>query len=77
MAEPTQDKHHDEKFEFPLWKLIKQYAEEMDISYGEAADIKQLEYANTLRYRDLEFEQAEIDKRRKELDDMESGVYRK
>ena len=77
MAEPTQDKHHDEKFEFPLWKLIQQYGEEKDISYGQAADVMQLEYANKLRYRDLEFEEAEINKRRQELNDMERGVYRK
>ena len=75
MAE--QDKHHDEKFEFPLWKLIKQYAEEKDISYGEAADVMQLEYAKNLRYRVKEFNEAEINKRRKELDDMERGVYKK
>ena len=33
MPEPMSDKHYEEKFEFPLWKLIKQRAEENDISY--------------------------------------------
>ena len=26
MAEPTSDKHYEEKFEFPPWKLTKQRA---------------------------------------------------
>jgi len=34
MAEPIPDKHYEEKFEFPLLKLIKQRAEEKDISYS-------------------------------------------
>ena len=27
MLEPTSDKNYEEKFEFPLWKLIKERAE--------------------------------------------------
>ena len=38
MLEPTSDKHYEEKFEFPLWKLIKEYAEENDISYLQASE---------------------------------------
>ena len=36
MAEPMSDKHYEEEFEFPLWKLIKQRADEKDISYHDA-----------------------------------------
>lgn len=76
MAEPIQDKHRWEKFEFPLWKLIKQYAEEKDISYGEAADFMINEYAKCIRYGDTEFEQSEIRKRREEVDNTEQGLYK-
>ena len=70
MAEPVSDKHYEEKFEFPMWKLIKQRAKEKDISYGAAADEMILEYVKTIRYRDLDFERAEFDKRYKELDEL-------
>ena len=67
MAEPTSDKHYEEKFEFPLWKLIKQRAEEKDISYVKAAKLVVPEYVKNIRYRDTEFEDAAIEKRRKEM----------
>ena len=67
MAEPTTDKHYESKFEFPLWKLIKQRAEEKDISYVEASKEVFPEYAKTIRYRDTEFEEEEVHKRAQEL----------
>ena len=70
MVEPISDKHYEEKFEFPLWKLIKERAKEKDISYGAAADEMVFEYGKTIRYRDKEFEEAEIGKRRRELDEL-------
>lgn len=70
MAEPTSDKHYEEKFEFPLWKLIKQRAEEKDVSYIDAADEVLPEYMKNIRYRDKEFERAEYIKRYKELDEL-------
>ncbi len=70
MAEPVSDKHYEEKFEFPLWKLIKQRAEEKDISYIDAADEVLPEYMKTIRYRDTEFEKAEYIKRYQELDEL-------
>ena len=70
MAEPTSDKHYEEKFEFPLLKLIRQRAEEKDISYSEAYKEVQSEYGKTIRYRDTEFEDTEIKKRRKELNEL-------
>ena len=67
MPEPTSEQHYESKFEFPLWKLIKQRAEEKDISYIKAVDEVVPEYVKTIRYRDTEFEDAEIHKRAEEL----------
>ena len=70
MAKSTADEHYEEKFEFPLWKLIKQYAEEKDISYVKAAVEVLQEYEKGIRYRDAAFEEAEIQKRQKELAEL-------
>jgi len=59
-------KHYEEKFEFSLWKLIKDRAEKKDISYARAAEEVVPEYVKTIRYRDVEFEDAAIGKRAKE-----------
>jgi hypothetical protein len=67
MLEPTSDKNYEEKFEFPLWKLIKQRAEEKDISYMAAGEEVVPEYMKTIRYQDKDFEEAEIAKRRDEV----------
>jgi hypothetical protein len=56
MAEPMSDKHFEDKFEFPLWNLIKQLAEKKDISYHDAAlEVVPL-YVKTVKYGDIEFE---------------------
>jgi len=70
MAEPVSDKHYEEKFEFPLWKLIKQRAEEKDISYVDATAEVVPEYIKTIRYRDEEFEREVINKRSRELTEL-------
>ena len=70
MPEPTSDKHYEEKFEFPLWTLIKQRAEEKDISYVAASEEVVPEYVKTIRYRDTEFEDAAIQKRAKEVAEL-------
>ena len=70
MAEATSDKHYEEKFEFPLWRLIKQRAEEKDISYIRASEEIVPEYIKIIRYRDTEFEDREIKKRVKAMDDL-------
>lgn len=70
MAEPMSDKYYEEKFEFPLWKLIKQRAEEKDISYAAASKEIVPEYVKTIRYRDTEFENATIQKRVEELNKL-------
>ena len=70
MGKNTADDHYEEKFEFPLWKLIKQRAEEKDISYLQASKEVLPEYQKGIRYRDEEFEKAEIGKRQKELAEL-------
>ncbi len=67
MAEETSDKHYEEKFEFELWKLIKQRAEEKDISYHDATLEVAPDFQKTIRYRDREFEQGEIQKWREDM----------
>jgi len=67
MEKPTSDEHYEERFEFPLWKLIKQRAKEKDISYLAAMNEVSPEYAQSIRYGDREFEDAGIEKRWKEL----------
>ena len=71
MPEPTSDKHYEDKFEFPLWKLIEQRAREKDISYLAASEEVCPEYVKTIRYRDTEFENAAIQKRLKEMKKLE------
>jgi hypothetical protein len=56
MADPTSEKHYESKFVFPLFKLIKERAEEKDISYHDAAREVIPEYVKTIRYGDIEFE---------------------
>ena len=71
MANSTADDHYEEKFEFPLWKLIKQRAEEKDISYVQAAVELLPEYEKNIRYRDTEFEAAAIQKRANDVAEIE------
>ena len=70
MPEPTSDKHYETKFEYPLWKLIKQRAEEKDISYVQASIEVLPEYEKGIRYRDEKYERKEIEKRQKQLDKL-------
>ena len=77
MIEPTSDKHYEEKFEFPLWKLIKKRAEEKDISYLKACEEVLPEYVKTIRYGDKEFEDAAVKKRAKELAELNERERRK
>lgn len=70
MAESLLDSHYEEKFEFPLWKLIKQRAIEKDISYAAASREVLPEYIKTIRYRDTEFEEAAVQERAKEMAEL-------
>jgi len=77
MPESVPDKHYEEKFEFPLWKMIKQRAEQKDISYLKAAMEVMPEYAKTIRYDDTEWENAQIRQRNKELIELRERESKK
>lgn len=70
MAEPISDKHYEEKFEFPLWKMIKQCAEEKDISYAAACWEAVEEYQKTIKYKDMEWVDAQVRRRKKEMAEL-------
>jgi len=53
---------YEREFEFPFWKLVKQRAEEKDISYSDAAAEVCPEYSKTLRIRDTEWSDEQIAK---------------
>jgi hypothetical protein len=67
MPKDARADHYESEFEFPLWTLIKAYAEEHDVSYIEACSIVTPEYEKGIRYRDIEFENEEIGRRRAEM----------
>jgi len=54
------NEHYEEKFEFPFWKLVREYAEEHDVSYSDAAAAVCPQYCATIRYRDNEWTDAQI-----------------
>jgi hypothetical protein len=70
MAESNTDDHYESTFENPLWKLIKKRAREKDISYLTAAEEVVPEYAKTIKYRDTEYENAEVEKRAKQMTEL-------
>lgn len=53
--------YEEENFEFPLFKLVREKAEELDISYHDALVLVKPDYVRTCRYGDVEFEQTAID----------------
>lgn len=52
--------HYEEKFHFELMDLIRQRAEEKDISYCQAAAEVEPEFSRTTRVRDVEWSDAQI-----------------
>ncbi len=70
MAEPTSEKHYEDKFHYPLWTLIKKYAEEKDISYAKALAEVLPEYQKSIRYRDEEYENSISRMRLKEMKEV-------
>ena len=78
MVDYTSSEHYEEKFEFPLWKLIQKRAKEKDISYIQATEEVLPDYVKTIRYTDKEFVTQEIEKRHRELESLterqKSGV---
>ena len=53
--------YEEENFEFPLFKLVREKAEELDISYHDALVLVKPDYVRSCRYGDEEFEQKSID----------------
>ena len=51
---------YEEDFEFPILKLVREKAEELDISYHDALKLVKPDYVKTIRYGDEEFEQKVI-----------------
>ncbi len=67
MTKDTAANHYEEKFEFELWKMIKEHAKKNDISYIQAAVEMRPIYEKGIRYRDTEFEAALIKQRADQL----------
>ena len=67
MALRDENGHYESEFEYPLWKLIQQMAEEKGISYSEAFIEVLSEYGKGIRYRDEEYYKLEVEKREKEM----------
>ncbi len=68
--EATSDKHYETPWESPLWKMIKQRADEKDISYSQAWKEVSKEHFKMLRYRDTEFEDAAVKKMNQEMAEL-------
>ena len=51
---------YEEKFEFPILKLVREKAEELDISYHDALVLVKPDYVRTIRYGDTAFEEETI-----------------
>ena len=64
---PQLDDHYEDEFEFELWRKIQDKAEEMNCSYDKASRVVLPEWMKGIRYRDTEFEDALINKRRQEM----------
>ena len=70
MAIADEQGHYESKFEFPLWKIIKQHAQKRDISYQQASLEVLPEYEKGIRYRDTAYEEEVISKRLKEMAEL-------
>ena len=46
--------YEEENFEYPLFKLVREKAEELDISYHDALVLVKPDYVRTCRYGDEE-----------------------
>jgi len=71
------DEHYEDKFEFPLWRLIKKRAEEKDISYAAAYREVLPEYEKTIRYQDTAWVDAQISQRNKEIAELRERESKK
>lgn len=76
MPDPVAEKGYETKFEFPLWSLIKERADEKNISYYAAAREVTPEYMKRIRYDDESFEDSVIEKAMKESDEEMAAFKR-
>jgi hypothetical protein len=67
MPESELDKHYEENYKSPLWNLVKNRAEQKDISYYAAYREALPEYQKTIRYKDAEWVMEQIRKRNMEI----------
>jgi len=66
------DEYYEEKFEFPLWKMIKEHAEKRDISYSRAAEEVVPIYVKSIpEYRQDERDDAMIKARLDEMKELQ------
>jgi len=77
VSETITDNHYEEQFEFPLWKMIRQRAEEKDISYSAAYREVLPEYQKTIRYKDTEWTNEQLLKRNKEMAELRERESKK
>jgi hypothetical protein len=76
VPDPVAEKGYETKFEFPLWSLIKERADEKNISYYAAAREVTPEYMKRIRYDDEPFEDSVIEKAMKESDEEMAAFKR-
>ncbi len=76
MALADEQGHYESKFEFPLWKIIKQHAQKKDISYQQASLEVLPDYEKGIRYRDTAYEEEVIGKRLKEMAEIAQRAKR-
>lgn len=70
MTETISDKHYEDRFEFPLWKMIRQRAEDKDVSYNTAYREILPEYEKSIRYKDIEWSDAQIKRNNRETSEL-------
>ncbi len=69
VPDPVAEEGYETRFEFPLWLLVKERADQKDISYYSAAREVVPEYMKRIRYDDEGFEDLVIEKAMKEAEE--------
>jgi hypothetical protein len=77
MPELELDTHYEENYRSPLWHLIKERAEQRDISYFAAYREVLPEYQKTIRYQDVAWIMEQIRKRNREIVTSQLPVFGK
>jgi len=67
MPDSEMNMHYEENYQSPLWRMVKERAEQKDISYFAAYREILPEYQKTIRYKDAEWVLEQIRKRNKEM----------